>query len=68
MNRHLTPGCKTAILINGIPASGKSTITRLLAETFSLPVLTIDGIKDAVYGAPGPCRPADESPAGLRGV
>ncbi|MDP1183432.1 AAA family ATPase, partial [Klebsiella pneumoniae] len=23
MNRHLTPGCKTAILINGIPASGK---------------------------------------------
>lgn len=46
MNRHLTPGCKTAILINGIPASGKSTITRLLAETFSLPVLTIDGIKE----------------------
>ena len=40
------PGCKTAILINGIPASGKSTITRLLAETFSLPVLTIDGIKE----------------------
>ncbi|HDC4344314.1 AAA family ATPase, partial [Acinetobacter baumannii] len=25
MNRHLTPVCKTAILINGIPASGKST-------------------------------------------
>lgn len=25
---------------------GKSTITRLLAETFSLPVLTIDGIKE----------------------
>lgn len=46
MNGHLTPGCKTAILINGIPASGKSTITRLLAETFSLPVLTIDGIKE----------------------
>ena len=46
MNRHLTPVCKTAILINGIPASGKSTITRLLAETFSLPVLTIDGIKE----------------------
>ena len=60
MNRHLTPGCKTAILINGIPASGKSTITRLLAETFSLPVLTID--------ASGPGRPANESPAGLRGV
>ena len=42
-----TPGCKSShILINGIPASGKSTITRLLAETFSLPVLTIDGIKE----------------------
>lgn len=27
MNRHLTPGCKTVILINGIPASGKSTVT-----------------------------------------
>lgn len=61
------PGCKTAILINGIPASGKSTITRLLAETFSLPVLTIDGIKEP-FMARGPCRPADESPAGLRGV
>lgn len=67
MNRHLTPGCKTAILINGIPASGKSTITRLLAETFSLPVLTIDGIKEP-FMARGPCRPADESPTGLRGV
>ena len=31
MNRHLTPGCKTAILINGIPASGKSTVGRVLA-------------------------------------
>ncbi len=59
-------GCKTAILINGIPASGKSTITRLLAETFSLPVLTID-VKEP-FMARGPCRPADESPAGLRGV
>ncbi|MGL5698440.1 MAG: AAA family ATPase, partial [Kluyvera sp.] len=28
MKRHLTPECKTVILINGIPASGKSTITQ----------------------------------------
>lgn len=46
MNRHLTPGCKTVILINGIPASGKSTVTRQLSATFNLPLLTIDGIKE----------------------
>lgn len=46
MNRNLTAGCKTVILINGIPASGKSTITRQLSETFDLPILTIDGIKE----------------------
>lgn len=46
MNRHLTPGGKTVILINGIPASGKSTVTRQLSATFNLPLLTIDGIKE----------------------
>ncbi|STR36847.1 glucokinase [Klebsiella grimontii] len=46
MNKHLTPGCKTVILINGIPASGKSTVTRQLSATFNLPQLTIDGIKE----------------------
>lgn len=46
MKRHLTPECKTVILINGIPASGKSTITQQLSETFNLPLLTIDGIKE----------------------
>ncbi|ECF6084335.1 AAA family ATPase [Salmonella enterica] len=46
MNRYLTPGCKTVILINGIPASGKSTVTRQLSTTFNLPLLTIDGIKE----------------------
>lgn len=46
MKRHLEAHCKTVILINGIPASGKSTITRQLSEIFSLPQLTIDGIKE----------------------
>lgn len=46
MNRHLTAGCKTVILINGIPASGKSTITQALSQTFGLPLLTIDEIKE----------------------
>ncbi|MCL7653696.1 AAA family ATPase, partial [Klebsiella pneumoniae] len=46
MNRHLTPGCKTVILINGIPAAGKSTVTRQLSPIFNLPLLTTDGIKE----------------------
>ena len=37
---------KTVVLVNGVPASGKSTIARLLSEHFTLPLLTIDGIKE----------------------
>ncbi|MFB0712596.1 AAA family ATPase [Buttiauxella noackiae] len=37
---------KTVVLVNGVPASGKSTISRLLSEHFALPILTIDGIKE----------------------
>ena len=37
---------KTVVLVNGVPASGKSTVTQLLSEHFGLPVLTIDGIKE----------------------
>ncbi|WP_423732372.1 AAA family ATPase [Hafnia paralvei] len=40
-----TPG-KTVVLVNGVPASGKSTVARLLSEHFALPILTIDGIKE----------------------
>lgn len=40
-----TPG-KTVVLVNGVPASGKSTVARLLSEYFALPILTIDGIKE----------------------
>lgn len=40
-----TPG-KTVVLVNGVPASGKSTVARLLSEHFALPLLTIDGIKE----------------------
>lgn len=46
MSKHLTLSRKMAILINDIPASRKSTIIRLLAETFSPPASTIDGIKE----------------------
>lgn len=37
---------KTVILINGIPASGKSTVTRALSHALGAPFLTIDGIKE----------------------
>ncbi|BBR61203.1 AAA family ATPase [Klebsiella sp. WP4-W18-ESBL-05] len=46
MKRALIPHAKTVILVNGVPASGKSTLTRQLSETFGLPLLTIDGIKE----------------------
>lgn len=37
---------KRVVLINGIPASGKSTLTRLMSQQFGLPVLTLDSVKE----------------------
>lgn len=37
---------KKLILVNGIPASGKSTVTQSLSEYFNFPVLSIDEIKE----------------------
>lgn len=37
---------KQVVLVNGIPASGKSTLTRTLAARLALPVLTLDSIKE----------------------
>jgi len=37
---------KTLILVNGIPASGKSSVTKVIAHYFSFPVLSIDEIKE----------------------
>lgn len=68
MNRHLTPGCKTVILINGIPASGKSTVTRQLSAAFNLPQLTIDGIKEPFMACFTGDRPDLQPAAGLRRV
>ena len=46
MKQDLLVSGKTVILVNGIPASGKSTVTRQLSEIFGIPFLTIDGVKE----------------------
>lgn len=37
---------RQVVLVNGIPASGKSSLTRTLAARLALPVLTLDSIKE----------------------
>lgn len=37
---------KKLILVNGIPASGKSSVARILADKFNFPLLSIDEIKE----------------------
>ncbi len=37
---------KKLILVNGIPASGKSAVARILSEHFNAPLLSIDEIKE----------------------
>ncbi|KEA53382.1 ATPase AAA [Mangrovibacter sp. MFB070] len=46
MKQLLSAEHKTVILVNGIPASGKSTVTQALSQQFGLPSLTLDGIKE----------------------
>jgi glucokinase len=40
---------KVAILINGVPASGKSTVARAIAKAGGWPLLTLDTIKEAFF-------------------
>ncbi|WP_313651721.1 glucokinase [Pantoea sp.] len=37
---------KRVVLVNGIPASGKSTLTHALSHHFGWPVLTLDSLKE----------------------
>ncbi|CAI0746836.1 AAA family ATPase [Serratia ficaria] len=47
MSRFVSPAAgKSVILVNGVPASGKSTVARALSQRFALPYLTLDGIKE----------------------
>lgn len=45
---------KQVLLVNGIPASGKSTLTQALAARLVLPVLTLDSIKEPFMTRFGP--------------
>ena len=40
---------KTCILVTGIPASGKSTLSRWLGERMNLPVISKDDIKELLF-------------------
>ena len=37
---------KMVVLVNGIPASGKSTLTRAMAERLGFPGLTLDSLNE----------------------
>jgi predicted kinase len=40
---------KTAILVNGVPASGKSTVAREVSQCLSAPLLTLDTVKESFF-------------------
>jgi predicted kinase len=40
---------KRLILVNGVPASGKSTVARAVAEAGGWPLLTLDTVKEAFF-------------------
>jgi predicted kinase len=37
------------ILVNGVPASGKSTVAAVIARRLSLPILALDTVKEALF-------------------
>jgi glucokinase len=42
-----------AILVNGVPASGKSSIAAALSTTFNIPLLGLDTVKEALFSELG---------------
>jgi glucokinase len=44
---------KTAILVNGVPASGKSMVSRDLSRALSAPLLGLDTVKEALFSELG---------------
>ena len=44
---------KTAVLVNGVPASGKSTVARSIALRLGCPLMTLDTVKEPLFDAFG---------------
>ena len=40
---------RKAILVNGVPASGKSTVSRAVARRLCLPLMTLDTVKEPMF-------------------
>jgi predicted kinase len=40
---------KSVVLVNGVPASGKSTVARAIARAKGWPLLTLDTVKEALF-------------------
>ncbi len=40
---------KSAILVNGVPASGKSSVARAVANGLTLPLMTLDTVKQPLF-------------------
>jgi predicted kinase len=43
----------TLILVNGLPASGKSSLAKQLSEALAIPMLSKDGIKESLFDSLG---------------
>ena len=44
---------RSAILVNGVPASGKSTVSRRIAAELTLPLFALDTVKEALFAELG---------------
>ena len=44
---------RVAILVNGVPASGKSTVSRRISAELALPLLALDTVKEALFAELG---------------
>jgi glucokinase len=44
---------RTAILVNGVPASGKSTVSRMVSTVLEVPLLALDTVKEALFAELG---------------
>lgn len=55
--RHLSGSPKRVVLVNGVPASGKSTVSQALSKATGWPVLALDTVKNPFLDGIGRERP-----------